>query len=280
MGIRRAAWVVALAALPALVTAPAAAHDPSGDPLADVHFDQKLDAAIPSQLTFYDEAGNPVRLGDYLGQKPLILQLGYYECPMLCDMVFQELAHKLGQVQGLTIGDHFQVLSVSIDPGETPAIAAGEKEKVVAQYGRAGAAAGWHFLTGDEQAIASLADAIGFHYVYDAEKEQYAHPAGVVILTPQGRISRYLYGIDYEPRDVRLGLVQAGENRIGSPVDKLLLLCYQYDAAAGQYTLAIMNVLRLAGLGTTLVLGLSLLYLYRRGRGPASGAPGPQGDPR
>lgn len=233
-----------------------AAH--GGDPLEDVRFDQRLDAQVPLSLAFVDEDGRSVQLGDYLGEKPVILTLGYFECPRLCDLVYQETATALRQMDELVVGSDFQVVSVSIDATETPAAAAAKKQVFVKQAARNGAAAGWHFLTGKQAAIDQLADAVGFHYAYDPELDEFAHPSGLVMLTPNGRIARYIFGIDYPPRDVRLALVEAADNQIGSPVDQLLLLCYHYDPQTGQYTLLITNGLRWAGIGTVLVLGLLL----------------------
>jgi protein SCO1/2 len=258
-------WVfLLLLLLVAISTVPVRA-DGGGQELPEgVGFDQNLDAQLPLDLTFQDEEGTVVQLGDYFGQKPAVLQLGYYECPMLCGLVFKELADRLRELDEFNVGDEFNVISVSIDPGETPQIAARKKALHVQQVGRAGVDEGWHFLTGQQEAIQKLAQTIGFHYLYDEEIDQYAHPSGVVIVTPEGKIARYLYGIDYALQDLRLGLVQASDNKIGSPVDQVLLLCYQYDPVTGQYTFAIMNVLRLVSLATVVVLGGALLVMYRR----------------
>lgn len=262
--MRRHPWrgLLCLLLLALLVPAlPARAQAPAGDPLRDVGFDQKLNAQAPLDLAFRDETGRSVQLGDYFGAKPVILTLGYYECPMLCGLVFRETADSLRAIDEMTIGDEFEVVSVSIDPGETPEIAAGKKTLHVQQYGRDGAAAGWHFLTGTQPAIDALTQAVGFRYVYDLEIDQYAHPAGIIILTPQGRVSRYIFGIDFPPKDVRLGLVEASDGQVGTAVDHLLLLCYQYDPATGQYTPLITNMMRLVGVATVLILGGALLFL-------------------
>ena len=259
--------VVMLALFLSLSATPVRADDgesAAGDPLTDVRFDQNFNAQVPLDLTFADEKGSSVRLGDFLGNRPILIQLAYYRCPMLCGLVFQELASKLSRLEGVAIGRDFDVLSVSIDPDETPADAAAKKRLHVGQVGRPGAEDGWHFLTGRPAAIEQLAQTIGFQYVYDQEREQYAHPTGVVILTPEGRIAHYLLGIEFSPRDLRLGLVQAAAGEIGSPVDQLLLLCYRYDPVTGRYTVPILNLLRVAGFTTTAVLGVTLLYLYRR----------------
>ncbi|MGH8068778.1 MAG: SCO family protein [Candidatus Entotheonellia bacterium] len=243
-------------------------HQPPGV-LREIGWDQRLGAPVPLDLTFRDEAGNMVRFGDYLGQKPLILTLNYYECPMLCPLVLDGLLRALRALP-FTIGDQFNVATVSIDPGETPALAAAKKAHYVRGYGRDGAAAGWHFLTGEEAAIRQLTQAVGFRYAYDAAKDQYAHAAGIVVLTPQGRVARYFYSIEFSPRDVRLALVEAAAGGIGSPIDQFLLYCYQYDPATGGYTLAVRRVLQLAGLLTVLGLGGFMLVMFRRERSPRS----------
>ncbi|MCA9972297.1 MAG: SCO family protein, partial [Anaerolineales bacterium] len=211
--------------------------------------------------------GRPVQLGDYFAaDRPVVLTLGYYECPRLCGLVFKETADALRGLQGLTVGADFTVLSVSIDPGETPAIAAAKKAAHVSQAGpaAAAAAAGWHFLTGQQAAIDRLADAVGFRYAYDPASDQFAHPTGLIVLTPDGRIARYIFGIDYPPRDLRLALVDAAAGEIGSPADQLLLLCYRYDPQTGRYTPLIASAIRWAGLGTVLLLGLVLGRAWRR----------------
>ena len=245
---------------------PTHAQDPAHEPLSEVAFEQKLNEQVPLDLMFQDETGKSAQLGDYFGQKPVILTLNYYNCPMLCPLVLEELASSLAEIP-FTMGDQFNVVTVSIDPRETPKVAAATKEKYTRRYGRPGAEAGWHFLTGEEAAIQRLAQAVGFRYAYDAESDQYAHPAGVMILTPQGKISRYFYGIEYAPIDLRLGLVEASANKIGSFVDQVLLRCYHYDPITGKYTLIAMNVLRLAGLATVLLtLGTFVFVMFRRDR--------------
>lgn len=253
-------WFYAL-----LSISPTYAQDPAHDPLSEVAFEQKLNEQVPLSLVFQDETGKSVQLGDYFGQKPVILTLNYYNCPMLCPLVLEELANSLAKIP-FTMGDQFNVVTVSIDPRETPKLAAATKEKYIRRYGRPGAEAGWHFLIGEEAAIQQLAQAVGFRYAYDAQSDQYAHPAGIMILTPQGKISRYFYGIEYAPMDLRLGLVEASANKIGSLVDQVLLRCYHYDPTTGKYTLIVMNVLRLAGLGTVLILGTFVFVMFRRER--------------
>jgi protein SCO1 len=235
------------------------------DPLEGIDFEQKLDAQVPLQLTFFDETGQSVQLGEYFSARPVILLFAYYECPMLCTLVLNGLLDSLGEV-AFDAGDQFQVVTVSIDPGETPELAAAKKDVYLEFYGRPGAEKGWHFLTGEEAAIEELTQAAGFYYQYDPEQDEYAHPAGIMIVTPEGKIARYLYGIKYPARDVRLGLVEAADNKIGSPVDQLLLTCYHYDPVVGKYNLAIMNIIRIAGLTTVAVLGGAVLVMLRRER--------------
>jgi protein SCO1 len=237
-------------------------HRPPGL-LAAVAFEQRLNELAPLDLAFRDEAGNAVRLGDYLGQKPVILTLNYYECPMLCPLVLEGLLHSL-RALSFTVGEQFDVVTVSINPGETPALAVETEARYIRGYGRPNAAAGWHFLTGDEASIRQLTQAVGFLYAYDSGKDQYAHAAGIMVLTPQGRIARYFYGIEFSPRDLRLALVEAAANTIGSPVDRLLLLCYHYDPATGRYTLVVRRALQLASLATVLSLAGFMVVMFRR----------------
>ncbi len=228
----------------------------------NVRFDQKLNEQVPLNLVFRDEAGQSVALRDYFDGRPVILALVYYDCPMLCSQVLNGLASSL-DVLPFDAGKEFTVITVSFDPRETPALAAAKKETYMRRYKRAGAAAGWRFLTGDPASIAGLAQAVGFRYTYDAEKNQYAHASGVMVLTPQGKLARYFYGIEYAPRDVRLALVEASAGRIGSPVDQLLLYCYEYDPVTGKYGAIVMRFVRLGGVVTVAGL-LSLMWLLRR----------------
>jgi protein SCO1/2 len=240
--------------------APATAED-RPPILRDVGIDQRLDASVPLELRFRDEEGRTVRLGDYFGERPVILNLVYFGCPMLCTHVANGLVGALTAL-AFTAGDEFRVLTVSIDPRDTPAQAHAKKAAVLERYGRPGA--GWHFLTGDEAAIATLADAVGFRYAFDAARGEYAHGAGVVVLTPRGRVSRYLLGVEFAPRDLRLALVEASANRIGTFVDQILLFCYHWDPATGKYGALVMNLVRVAGLLTVLALGTLILALRRR----------------
>lgn len=255
------ALLLALVAIPAGV-----ARASQDDPLAEVGLDQHLDAAIPLDLTFRDEAGRAVRLADYFGTKPVILTLNYYSCPTLCSLILGSLERGLEGV-AFNIGAQFDVVTVSIDPGDTPATAAAKKAEILAHYGRAGAADGWHFLTGDDGQIRQLAAAVGFRYTYDARQRQYIHPAAIILLSPAGHVARYLLGIEYPARDLRLGLVEASVGQIGSPVDQVLLLCYHYDAATGRYSGAVDTFVKGASIAVagalTLLIGLQL----RRERG-------------
>ncbi len=235
--------------------------------LRGVGIDQKLDGAIPLDAAFTDETGRDVTVGQYFGPRPVILALVYYECPMLC---IQTLNGLVGSLEALafTPGQEFEVLVVSIDPGETPAIAADRKKTFLRRYGRAGVERHVHFLTGREASIKALADAVGFRYAYDREIDQYAHPAAVTVVTSEGRISKYLFGIDFAPRDLRLALVEAAGGRIGTAMDHVLLFCYRYDPATGRYGVVILNVVRLAGALTVVLLAGSIFFALRGSRRP------------
>lgn len=253
--------LVALLVFPLSVQAQPAATNP----FAAVGLDQRLNEQLPLDLSFRDETGKPVYLRDYFGEKPVVLALVYYQCPMLCTLVLNGLLRSL-RALSFTAGTEFTVVTVSFDPRETSALAATKKAAYLQDYARPGAETGWHFLTGEEPAIQQLTQAVGFRYVYDAKADQYAHASGIIVLTPQGRIARYFYGVEYAPRDLRLGLVEASANKIGSPVDQLLLLCYHYDPATGKYGVLITNVIRLAGVATVLGLGTFMLVMFRRER--------------
>ncbi|MCI0488270.1 MAG: SCO family protein [Blastocatellia bacterium] len=234
--------------------------------LRNVGIDQRLNERVPPDLTFRDEQGKTVLLGDYLGRKPVILALVYYRCPLLCNQVLAGLASSLG-VLSFDVGKEFDVLTVSFDARETPEIAAAKKEEYIERYKREGAAAGWHFLTGDQAAIDALTRAVGFRYEYDPETDQFAHASGIQVLTSDGKLARYFYGIEYAPRDVRFGLIEASQNKIGSPVDQLLLYCYHYDPATGKYGAVVMNMVRVGGVITLICLIAMMLLLKRRNPG-------------
>lgn len=220
----------------------------------EITIEQKLNAQVPLNLTFRDETGRQVQLKQYFGKKPVLLTLVYYECPSLCGLVLQGLLKSL-RVVNYTPGDQFEIVTVSINPKETPQLAAAKKQNFLKEYGRLDAAKGWHFLTGEETQIGKLADSVGFQYVYDPKSGQFAHAAGIMLLTPSGKVARYFYGIEYSPRDLRLGIMDASQGKVGSPVEKVILFCYQYDPTTGKYSLAIIRVIQLAGVLTMLVLG-------------------------
>jgi protein SCO1/2 len=232
------------------------------DLLKQVGIDQKLNQTIPLDLAFRDESGKPVELGEYFGQKPVILTLVYYNCPMLCTQVLNGVESGLKELP-MDIGKQFNVVTVSIDPTDSHVLASVKQEMYTGMYGRPGAAQGWHFLTGDEVQIKQLADAVGFRYAYDADSKQFAHASAIMILTPEGKISRYFYGIQYPSRELRLGLVEASEGKIGSPVDQVLLFCYHYDPSTGKYGLLISHIVQAGGALTVLVLGVVMLILFR-----------------
>lgn len=233
--------------------------------LDEVGIDQRLDAQVPRQLTFRDASGQAVKIDDYLGDKPVVLAPVYYECPMLCTLVLNGLVRAL-RTLSFDAGDEFDVVAVSFDPDESPQLAEAKKRTYLRKYGRSSSAHGWHFLTGEEPAIRELLAAVGFRYRYDADADQYAHAAGIIVLTPEGRVSRYFYGVEYSARDLRLGLVEASSGNIGTVADQVLLLCYHYDPTTGKYGLLIMRVIRVAGLLTVLMLCGGIALLLRRER--------------
>lgn len=233
--------------------------------LETVAFEQRLDTQLPLDLALRDEEGRSVTLGQYFGARPVILSLVYYRCPMLCGLVLEGMVRAL-KTLAFDVGREMEVVTVSFDPTETAALAAEKKTSVLEGYGRAGAAAGWHFLTGDQESIARLTDAVGFRYRYVADERKFAHAAGIVVLTPEGRIARYFYGVEYAPRDLRLGLIEAAQGTIGSPVDQLLLYCYRYDPATGKYGAVVMRLVRLGGIATVLALGGFMAVMLRRER--------------
>ncbi|HKC62012.1 MAG TPA: cytochrome c oxidase subunit II [Pyrinomonadaceae bacterium] len=233
--------------------------------LRDIRIEQRLDAQVSLNLTFSDETGRTVQLNEYFGSRPVILVLAYYDCPMLCTLVLNGLTNSLTELK-FNVGQDFNIITVSFDPREKPELAAAKKEIYVRRYGRAGASAGWHFLTGDEANIKQLADAVGFHYAYDPETGQFAHASGIMLLTPEGKVSRYFYGIEYPPRDLRLGLVEASNNKIGSLTDQVLLLCYHYDIATGKYAPLAVNAMRIAGALTVAALAFAIFLMLRKER--------------
>ena len=249
--------------------------------LKDVRIEQRLSAQVPLDLIFQDEQGRAVRLGQYFGRRPVVLVLAYYNCPMLCTQVLNGLLSSL-RALSFDAGKEFEVVTVSFDPRDRPADAAAKKKPYLAEYRRPGAAEGWHFLTGGPGSIARLTEAVGFHYRWDDSLAQFAHASGIFVLTPDGRISRYFYGIEYAPRDLRLGLIEASDRKIGNPVDEILLYCYHYDPKIGKYGAVVMNLVRLGGVGAVLILSAFLLLMWRRERrrGAAGAARDDPGRPR
>jgi protein SCO1/2 len=234
-------------------------------PLRQVGYDQRLGEQVPLDLPFRDEAGRAVRLGDYFAphsNRPVILVLAYYRCPMLCDLVIQGVTSTLKPLT-FNPGEEFDVVVASFDPKDTPQKAAERKKTTLHDYGRTGHDAGWHFLTGPQPSIDALTRAVGFRYVYDKERDEYAHPAGMVILTPGGKVSRYLFGIDFPPRNVQFGIMESSGEKIGTPVDQLLLYCYHYNPAIGRYSASALNILRLAA-GATVIGLVTLIVALRR----------------
>jgi protein SCO1/2 len=233
--------------------------------LQNVGIEQHLNAQVPPDLAFTDDTGRPVKLGDYFGKKPLILNLVYYNCTMLCGEALAGLTGSMKMIK-FDVGDQFEVVTVSFNPKETTQDAAAKKADYIKRYGRSGAAAGWHFLTGSADSIDALTKAVGFQYQYDAARNQYAHATAIMVLTPQGHISRYFYGVDFPPKDLRMGLVEASQEKIGNAVDQVLLYCYHYDPATGKYGAVVTNMLKLGGGATILFLAVLLFVLLRLDR--------------
>jgi protein SCO1/2 len=236
-----------------------------GELLDTARFEQRLNAQVPADLVFRDEQGAVVTLGDVTRQKPAILVMAYYNCPNLCNVVIDDLVENLREIS-FVVGKEFDVVTVSIDPRERPVLAAEKKTTFLDHYGRSDVAEGWHALTGEQPQIDRLADVIGFRYAYDKQLQQYAHPSGLVILTPQGKVSSYLYGLVYRPNDLRLALVEASAGKIGTPLDQVMLRCYQFDPVSGKYTFAIMNIVRAVGFITFSSLALFMFTASYRGR--------------
>ena len=262
-------WRFLFLALVALTLAafPTSAFSQSQLPEAvrNVGIDQRLNEQLPLDLEFRNEEGRLVALGDFFHNKPVILSLVYHECPMLCSEVLEGMLRAF-RVLRFDVGKEFEVLTVSFNPREDAPLAKSAKESYIRRYKREGAAEGWHFLTGDQTSIDRLTQAVGFRYRYDAQKNQYAHAGGIMVLTPQGRLSRYFYGIEFAPKDLRLGLVEASENKIGSIVDQVLLFCYHYDPVTGKYGLVILTTMRIVGVAFVLGLGAYVVLMLRRER--------------
>jgi protein SCO1/2 len=242
---------------------------PSGLPkvLKEVGIDQKLNQPLPAHAVFKDETGAAIKLGDYFGKRPIVMALVYYDCPMLCTQVLNGMISSF-KTLSLKPGEDFDIISISFDPRETAALAAAKK-KVYVNYlpeaNRAGATTGWHFLTGDEENIRRVTEAVGFRYRFDQATNQFAHASAIYVVTPDGKLSHYFYGIEYAPRDLRLGLVEASQNKIGSTVDQLMLYCYHYDPETGKYGAVVLNLIRLGGVITIFAIALLLFILRKRG---------------
>jgi len=232
--------------------------------LKNVGIQQNLNQSIPPDLMFQDDRGRSVRIGDFFGKRPLILNLVYYNCPMLCGEVLSGLENSL-RMMSFDVGKEFDVITVSFDPSETSDMAAKKKAEFLRRYKRPGAEQGWHFLVGPKNSVDALTKAAGFEYQYDEKTKQFAHAAAILVLTPQGKIAQYYYGIEYPPKDLRLGLVEAGAGKIGNVVDQLLLYCYHYDPEQGKYSATILRLLRLAGVVTMLFIGTFIFMMIRRG---------------
>ena len=244
------------------VMAPPANVKPPG--LKDVGIRQNLNEQIPLDVTFHDESGKTVRLGEYIGKKPVILNFVYLRCPMLCSELLIGLESSL-KVLKFDVGKEFDVVTVSFDPTDTPALARAKKAEILKRYNRAGAENGWHFLTGSQESIAAVTNAAGFQYQFDKKTGQFAHATAIMVLTPSGKLAQYYYGVDFPPKDLRLSLIQASDNKIGTVADAVLLYCFHYDPATGKYSLIIGRVIQIAGGLTILLLGGMLLLLFRRG---------------
>ncbi|HYH84106.1 MAG TPA: SCO family protein [Pyrinomonadaceae bacterium] len=238
----------------------------SKEVLKKINIEQRLGAQVPLDATFKDESGQSVKLGDYFkGERPVVLTLVYYECPMLCNQVLNGLVGTLEAV-AFTPGKEFEIVTVSFDPRETAEMAAKKKETYLRRYRREGAQGGWHFLTGDKEAIDRLAQSVGFGYAWDEQSKQFAHASAIMVTTPEGKLSHYFYGIEYSPKDLRLSLVEASAGKVGSPVDALILYCYHYDPATGKFA-PVMAVLRTAGVLTVAGIAALIFFLLRRRRG-------------
>ncbi len=255
---------------------PPAANGPTVDPLdtadplprelAGMNIVEHLDAQIPPDLEFKDQAGRSVRLGDYFdGQRPVVLVLNYNRCPMLCGIILNELLRSMQELDW-TAGEQFRVVSLSFDPLETPELANVKRQNYLREYGRPAADIGWDFLVGRQAPIQTVLDTTGFPVRWSDRSKQYIHPACLIILTPEGRISRYLYGIYYESRTLKLSLLEAAQGKVGSTIDRILLFCYHYDASEGRYSVAAMNLVRAGGVLTMLLIGIMLLTFWRRER--------------
>jgi protein SCO1/2 len=275
---RPTVFLLVAVALPALAASASRAEAPAVATTASrVGFDQRLGEQVPLDLVFRDEAGREAPLGSYFGRRPVVLALVFHRCPLLCNQVLTGLTRSLKPLP-LQAGVDFDVAAVSIDPEDAPETAARKKAGYLERYDRPGSEAGWHFLTGRKEAIDALCKSVGFRYVYDEQKKLFAHAAGVVVLTPGGQAAQYFYGIEYPSKELDGAIRRAASGRVGSRIAKLLLLCYDYDAATGKYTLSIIRLLRVFGTLTALSLGLYLFVMFRRERlGRPGDEPRPEG---
>jgi protein SCO1/2 len=276
-------FITSLFGLSLLMASPASAQNPSGlaeagDPssarpgiLSKIKIDQRICADLPLDLPFVDDHGRAVRLGDYFGKRPVVLALVYYECPMLCTQVLNGLVSSL-ETLNLNVGRDFDVIAVSFNPKEGPGLASQKKAAYVHRYGRPETADGWHFLTGTQESITALTQAVGFQYAFDEKIGQFAHGAAIEVVTPKGTIARYFYGIEFSPRDLRLGLVEASEGHLGTMADSVLLFCYHYDPETGKYGASVMALVRVAGIATILAFGIFLTVNLRREHAQAAAA--------
>jgi len=253
--------VVSLAFLPALSVRADGPFEPPD--VKGVGIEQQLNGQVPVDTAFRDEAGNSVPLRKYLNGKPVVLAPVYYTCPMLCSEVLNGTASSLKPVK-FDVGKEFNVVTISIDPKDTPGLAMSKKKMMMARYGRHGADLGWHFLTGDKENIDAVAKAVGWRYTYDPRSGQYAHASAIMLLTPEGKVSRYFYGIEYSAKDIQFGIMDASQNKIGSLNDQIALYCYHYDRATGKYGVAVMRLVRLAGLLTIALIGGFIIVAVRR----------------
>ena len=260
------AALVAQSNVPGVNPAPGPPSSQTPAALQNVRFDQRLNQQLPLDTPFKDEEGRAVKLGDYFGEKPVVMAFVYYECPMLCTQVLNGLTRSLTVVKE-TVGNEFDVVAISFDSRETPALANGKKKTHLDQYKRPGSENGWHFLTGDEASIQAVTQAAGFNYAWDENTQQFAHPSGIVVTTPDGKVSRYFFGIEYASRDVRFALIDSSEGRIGSAIDQLLLYCYHYNPAKGSYAFVALGAVRVGGAVTLLALvSFVVMSIRREGR--------------
>jgi protein SCO1/2 len=263
----RVGLALALAALPSILRAsePAPVEDRRPAPMREIGFDQRIGEPLPLDIALRDETGRTVKLGDFFRGRPVVLSLVYYECPMLCTLSQTGLVSALSVLK-MEPGRDFELVTVSFDPRETPEQAQRRKKAYLERYKHPGAEAAWHFLTGDKESIERLTRAVGFRYVWDAETSQFAHGAGLVVARPDGVLSRYLYGIEYAPKDLRFALIESGQGRLGTPVDQFLLACYRYDPTHGRYGAYAMGTVRVGAVGTLLLLGGFVAVMLRRER--------------